>query len=431
MIPPTGRDGPRRDGGAAPASHDVAGSRLIGGAGVGRVVSPTGRGYLLLESHPAGCFRTVALMRAEVPAPEKPPARRPTALVIGSSAGYGLASTIAGLVRYGIDGVGIGLERPAGRRTATAGWYRTIATNAIARELGSDFSFRNADAFADTTKTDTLDLLATRFGGVDYLIYSVAAPRRTDPRSGTTYQSVIKPLGAPYITQNLEFAADGAASLRKVTVDPANQAEAAATVRVMGGEDWSRWITALAERGLLRDGFRTVALTYIGSPLTWAIYRDGTIGAAKADLESTAGALTEQLAAVGGRAYTSVNGAAITQALTAIPGIPLYASLLRGVLGDRLPSPVEQSVQLWDQLTGARRPDLDESGRIRLDRLELSAPVQAAVSERWQSITPETVTEHADIPWFRAQFRSLYGFDVPGVDYDNPVETDLPWPNPR
>ncbi|MFD9904167.1 trans-2-enoyl-CoA reductase family protein [Streptomyces sp. NPDC059063] len=395
-----------------------------------RVVAPTGRGYLLVESHPAGCLRSVELMRAEVPEPGKPPARRPTALVIGSSAGYGLASTVAGLVRYGIDGVGIGVERPAGRRSASAGWYRTVATDALARELGSDFSFRNADAFADTTKAETLDLLAERFGGVDYLIYSLAAPKRTDPRSGTTYQSVLKPLGTPYTTRNLEFADDGAAYLREVTVGPANEAETAATVRVMGGEDWSRWITALAERGLLRDGFRTVALSYVGSPLTSAIYRAGTIGAAKADLEATAVALTERLAAVGGRAYTSVNGAVISQALTAIPGIPLYVSLLRGVLGDRFPSPVAQALQLWDQLT-SDHPDLDESGRIRLDRWELAAPVQAAVAERWRSLTPETLTEQADIPWFRTQFRSLFGFDVPGVDYDTPVETDLPWPAPR
>ncbi|WP_437074517.1 trans-2-enoyl-CoA reductase family protein [Streptomyces sp. enrichment culture] len=394
-----------------------------------RVVAPTGRGYLLLESHPAGCRRSVELMRAEVPAPDGPPARRPTALVIGSSAGYGLASTIAGLVRYGIDGVGIGWERPAGHRTATAGWYRTVAADAIARELGADFSFLNADAFADTTKSETLDLLAERFGGVDYLIYSVAAPRRTDPRSGTTHQSVLKPLGAPHTTRNLEFADDGAAYVREVTVDPATEAETAATVRVMGGEDWSRWVGALAERGLLRDGFRTVALTYVGSPLTSAIYRNGTIGAAKADLEATAGALTERLAAVGGRAFTSVSGAAVTQALTAIPGIPLYVSLLRGVLGDRFPSPVQQALQLWEQLT-ADRPDMDDSGRIRLDRWELSEPVQAAVAERWQSLTPGNLAESADIAWFRGRFRSLYGFDVPGVDYAAPVATDLPWPVP-
>ena len=150
-------------------------------------------------------------------------------------------------------------------------------------------------------------------------------------------------------------------------------------MQVMGGEDWSRWVTALGERDLLRAGFRTVALSYIGSSLTSAIYRDGTIGAAKVHLEQTARQLDERLAAVGGRALTSVNGAAVTQASTAIPGIALYVSLLHAVLGDALQSPVEQSVRLWDQLTGAAPLDLDEQGRLRLDRWELDPAVQAAV----------------------------------------------------
>lgn len=394
-----------------------------------RVVSPVGRGFLLLESHPTGCFRSVDLMRAEVPVPDKSPARRPTALVIGSSAGYGLASTVAGLVRYGINGVGVSFERPSGRRTASAGWYRTIATDRIAHELGSDFVFRNADAFADTTKTETLELVDKRFGGIDYLIYSVAAPRRTDPRTGITYHSAIKPREMPYATRNVKISADGAASLHEVTIAPATEAETAATVQVMGGEDWSRWVSALAGRDLLRDGFRTVALSYVGSPLTSAIYRRGTMGAAKTDLESAAVAMTEQLAVIGGHAYASVNGAAVTQALTAIPGVPLYVSVLRNVLGDRFPSLVDQSVQLWDQLISTR-PDVDESGRIRLDQWELSESVQAAVTERWLSMTAETLTEHADVTWFRTQFHSLYGFEIPGIDYDIPVETDLPWPDP-
>ncbi|HEX5200540.1 MAG TPA: enoyl-[acyl-carrier-protein] reductase FabV [Actinoplanes sp.] len=398
-----------------------------------RIVSPTGRGFLLLDSHPAGCAASVARMRAE--AESEPGAglkaetgAGPTALVIGSSAGYGLAATVAGLVRHGIRGLGIGFERPAGRRSATAGWYRTIATDAIARELGCDFSFRNADAFADTTKTEALDLIAERFGGVDYLIYSVAAPRRTDPRSGETYQSVIKPLGRTYVTKTLEFDIEGTPSLREVTLEPATEAEADATVRVMGGEDWSRWVEALAGRGLLRDGFRTVALTYIGSELNAPIYRNGTIGAAKADLEATARELDARLAPHGGKALTVVNGAAVTQASTAIPSIALYVSMLRGELGDRLQSPIEQSVRLWEQLTGARPFDVDDEGRARLDRWELDPAVQAGVTKRWQAITPESVFELADIDWFRTQFRSLYGFDVPGVDYTRPVETDQPWP---
>jgi enoyl-[acyl-carrier protein] reductase/trans-2-enoyl-CoA reductase (NAD+) len=393
-----------------------------------RVVSPTGRGFLLLDAHPAGCFQSVAQVRDQVPQPVQAPDARPVALVIGASAGYGLAATIAGLARYGIHGVGVAFERPPGRRTATAGWYRTIATDAVAAELGCDFSFVNADAFADTTKAEVLDLIAKRFGGLDYLIYSVAAPRRTDPRSGITHQSVIKPLGAAHTTRTLEFDSDGLPALREITAGPATADEAADTVQVMGGEDWSRWITALTERALLRDGFRTVALSYIGSSLTAAIYRDGTIGAAKMHLERTADQLNDRLSALGGRALTSVNGAAVTQASTAIPGIALYVSLLRAVLGDRLQSPAEQSVRLWDQLTGAVPFDLDQQGRLRLDRWELAPQVQADIAGRWQMISASTLTGIADVGWFRAQFRALYGFDVPGVDYQRPVDPDLPWP---
>jgi enoyl-[acyl-carrier protein] reductase/trans-2-enoyl-CoA reductase (NAD+) len=391
-----------------------------------RVIRPTGRGFLLLDSHPAGCARSVAEM-----VPAFAPAPRKVALIIGSSAGYGLATTIAGLSRYGISGVGVAFERPPGRRTATAGWYRTIATSSLADQLGSDLTFINADAFADTTKDEVLAEVAKRFGGLDYLIYSVAAPRRADPRTGETYASVIKPLGAAHTTRTLEFTPDGTAELREVTAEPATPAEAAATVKVMGGEDWARWITELAARGLLNEGFQTVALSYIGSSLTSAVYREGTIGAAKHDLEQTATTLTDQLKPVGGRAFTSVNGAAVTQASTAIPGIALYVSLLRAVLGDKLQSPVEQSLRLWDQLAGATPLDLDDQGRIRLDRWELADEVQSAVAALWREVTPERLAEVADVDWFRAQFRGLYGFDVPGVDYDTAVEVDLPWPAAR
>lgn len=388
-----------------------------------RVIRPTGRGFLLLDSHPAGCARSVTDM-----VPSFAAAPRKVALIIGSSSGYGLATTIAGLSRYGISGVGVAFERPPARRTGTAGWYRTIATAELAAELGSDITFVNADAFADTTKDEVLDLVAKRFGGLDYLIYSVAAPRRSDPRTGETYASVIKPLSAAHTTRTLAFSPDGTSELEETTAEPATPDEAAATVKVMGGEDWGRWITALSERGLLKQGFQTVALSYIGSALTAAIYRAGTIGAAKLDLEQTAATLTAQLAPVGGRAFTSVNGAAVTQASTAIPGIALYVSLLRTVLGEKMQSPIEQSLRLWDQLTGASPVDLDDQGRIRLDRWELTEEVQSAVAALWAEATPETIATVADLDWFRAQFRGLYGFDVPGVDYDAPVEVDLPWP---
>ncbi|GAA3079236.1 hypothetical protein GCM10020254_24320 [Streptomyces goshikiensis] len=197
----------------------------------------------------------------------------------------------------------------------------------------------------------------------------------------------------------------------------------------MGGADWERWITFLAERSLLAEGFATAALSYIGSPLTAAIYRQGTIGAAKSHLETTARALDEHLGkTLGGRAVTSVNAAAVTQSSTAIPGIALYVGLLRGVLGDAMVAPIGQLVELWDQLTGARPLDLDDEGRVRLDTWELDPAVQSAVADRWSTATSDTIGELADLAWFSDEVRRLYGFSVPGVDYTAAVETDVPWP---
>ncbi len=214
-----------------------------------------------------------------------------------------------------------------------------------------------------------------------------------------------------------------------MTTDPADEDEIAQTVAVMGGTDWERWVSHLAGRRLLADGFTTAALTYIGSPLTADIYRQGTIGAAKTHLEQTARALDARLGELcGGRAVTSVNGAAVTQSSTAIPGIALYTGLLRGVLGGRMVSPADQLSQLWDQLTGVRPLVTDDEGRVRLDTWELAAEVQAAVADRWRTATTDTITDLADLDWFRDSVRQLYGFSVPGIDYSAPVETDVPWP---
>ena len=391
-----------------------------------RVVKPVGRGFLFLDSHPAGCERLVRELTAQVEA--RTADARPVALVVGSSSGYGLAATVAGLARYGINGVGVSFEKAATvRRTATAGWYRTAATSAYAEELGREFHFVNADAFADTTKAEVLDLVAERFGGVDYLIYSVAAPRRVDPRTDTTYQSAIKAIGQPAQTKSLAYDG-GEPVLQEVGIDVATDDEVAETVQVMGGEDWTRWVDALEERKLLNDGFSTVALTYIGSELTGPIYRQGSIGAAKAHLEETARSLSKR---DGVLARTSVNGAAVTQASSAIPGIGLYVSLLHKVLGEQMQTPMQQSIALWDQLTGAVEPELDEDGRIRLDRWELAADVQAAVREQWEAVTQENIADVADTVWFYQEVRRLYGFDVDGVDYEQATDVDVEWPTSK
>jgi enoyl-[acyl-carrier protein] reductase / trans-2-enoyl-CoA reductase (NAD+) len=402
---------------------------------VARVLRPEGKGFLFLDSHPAGCARTVEEMVAEVAAPASASAagregRAPAALVIGCSGGYGLATAAAGLFGHGARTIGVCYERPAtARRSASAGWYRTAALASLASAAGHSFEAINGDCFDPAFRSEVLDRVAAALGPLDILIYSVAAPRRTDPRTGTTYHAAVKPIGAAHTARNVAFA-DGVI-LREVTLEPATDEEAEATVKVMGGEDWADWVADLAGRELLAPGFQTVALTYVGSELTAPIYRQGTIGRAKDHLEATAGQLTTgPLAEAGGTALTSVNCAAVTMSSLAIPGISLYLSLLRAVAGDTAESAMRQSVRLWDYLTGRPAAETDSSGRLRLDDWEMAADVQAALHDRWDASNEELTGGLADTQWFRTQFLRLYGFGVSGIDYSQPVEVDLPWPAP-
>ena len=405
-----------------------------------RVLRPEGKGFLFLDSHPPGCARTVAEMVAEAResasaaeigavGPGTEAAAGPAVLVIGCSAGYGLATTIAGLFGQRARTIGVCNERPpTARRSASAGWYRTVALAREAAEAGLYFDAVNGDCFDPAVRAEVLDRAARAIGPVDVLIYSVAAPRRTDPRTGIVHHSAVKPIGTSYTARNVAFA-DGAI-LRESALGPATEAEIESTVKVMGGEDWADWIGDLAERRLLAPGFRTAALTYVGSELTAPVYRHGTIGRAKDHLEATARELTAgPLADVGGTALTSVNCAAVTMSSLAIPGISVYLSLLRKVAGDAAESPVRQSVRLWEYLTGQPGTAIvDSVGRLRLDGWELDRDVQAELAARWGASSEELLAGLADVDWFRREIWRLYGFDVAGVDYSVPVEVDWLWP---
>ncbi|WP_406207345.1 enoyl-[acyl-carrier-protein] reductase FabV [Kitasatospora sp. NBC_01560] len=393
-----------------------------------REIKPGNRGYLYVNSHPTGCRAEVDRLWQRTPAPvgDRP---GPVALVIGSSAGYGLAATLAGLRTHRMRGLGIAFEAAATeRRTASAGWYRTARTAELAAEAGTDFTFLNGDAFSDAVKDEAAARIAARFGTIDLLIYSVAAPRRTDPLTGAVHHSVIKPLGADYRAKTLVFE-DGTPRLGELHLPAADEAERDATVQVMGGADWQLWIDALLSKGLLADGFRTVALSYVGSDITAPVYRAGTIGAAKQHLEDTARAIDTRLGGAG-RAGTVVAGAAVTQASTAIPSIALYTSILHRVTGTGWRTTVDQAADLWGRLTGDGEPDTDDLGRIRLDAWEMAPEVQAAVRTSWEQVDADTVATAADTGWFHDQVGRLYGWNVPGVDYAAAAETDVPWPAP-
>ncbi len=320
------------------------------------------------------------------------------------------------------------MERPAGRgRTASAGWYNVAEVHRQAAERDRQMVTINGDCFADATKARVIDALR-EIGPAGLLVYSVASPVRVDPITGETYRSVLKPTGRSYATKTLSI---DTGNVTVTELAAATSAEVAATVKVMGGDDWERWIDALAAADLLGPKFRSVAFSYLGPQLTHPIYRSGTIGAAKAHLETTAQRLHERLALRGGGAWVSINAAAVTQSSTAIPAVPLYLSLLLSVAAKAgvFQTPMDQIVRLFEEHLGPDvTPSLDDKGRIRLDDWELSRPVQDEIAARWKVVTSSNLQELGDYGAFRQQFRRMFGFDVDGIDYEQPINPDVAWP---
>jgi enoyl-[acyl-carrier protein] reductase/trans-2-enoyl-CoA reductase (NAD+) len=393
------------------------------------IIKRRSRGFICVNAHPEGCRRNVerqaSAMKQQIPRPEG--ARN--ALVIGASTGYGLASRVAAAWGFEARTLGVFFERPPeGAKTASAGYYNTVAFHELARRDGLFAASVNGDAFSDEVKRHAVEILRREMGPLDLVIYSLASPKRTHPRTGQVHNSVLKPLGRPYTNKTIELDSEKVTS---VTIPPADEKEIGDTVAVMGGDDWRLWINLLLERNLLAPGARTLAYSYIGPELTWPIYRDGTIGQAKKDLEVAANELNATLAnRLRGGAWISVNKGVVTQASAAIPVVPLYMSLLLKVMkGKGLEeSPIEQMRRLFrDFLAGGSVAALDGERRVRLDDRELRPDVQARVAELWPQVTSENLRELTDFAGYQREFRNLFGFEVEGVDYDQPTETQLSW----
>lgn len=393
------------------------------------IIEPRIRGFMCLTAHPVGCEahvrEQVDYVRSHGPIPGGPQ----TALIVGASTGYGLASRIGAAFGAGAATVGVFFEKePSERKTATAGWYNAVAFENLAREAGLEAHSINGDAFSDEIKDQTIRTIQDRFGPIDLLVYSVAAPMRTHPRTGERSRSVLKPIGAPYEGKTLDTDKE---IIKPVSIEPASDEEISATVSVMGGEDWEMWVAALADADLIAPGMTTVAYTYIGTKLTWPIYWDGTIGKAKEDLDRAAGALSARLADRGGRAFVSVMKALVTQASSAIPVVPLYISVLYKVMKERgvHEGCVEQvDRMLRDRLYAGSEPPTDPDGRLRLDDLEMRSDVQDAVEQIWSRIDTESLHELSDFEGYRADFLKLFGFGFPDVDYTADVDHTIGLP---
>ena len=390
---------------------------------VEQVVQPRMRGFISVTAHPDGCAANVRAQVEVAKASGGAGGLGDNVLVIGSSTGYGLASTLCACFGYGAATLGVCFERPSsGDKLGTAGWYNLAEAHRLAAAEGRHMETINGDAFSHGVKQQAVDALRERFGKLDLVVYSLASPRRQDPDSETVWISVLKPVDATYTGKTIDLRSG---AVTEATIEPCTPEELAATVKVMGGEDWTLWIDRLQEADLLADGVRTIAYSYIGPEISHAIYRAGTIGRAKEHLEATAEDLTRRLAPLGGRAMVSVNQAVVTQASAAIPAVPLYTSILLRLMKQRGTDegPIEQIARLFaDHISRDATPTFDDRGLIRLDDLEMDAAVQSEVQAIWERIDDDNLDELSDYSSYRHHFEQLFGFGVDGVDYDAPTE---------
>lgn len=385
------------------------------------VIQPKIRGFICTNAHPVGCAEHVSEQINYVKKHGAVNNGPKNVLVIGASTGYGLASRITAAFGSGAKTLGIFFEKEASEgKTGSAGWYNTAAFEKAADAEGLWNKHLNGDAFTDEMKSKAIDIIQSEMGKIDLVVYSLAAPRRKDPVTGEIYSSVLKPIGQAYTAKNLNTSKR---EIEEVSVEPANDEEIFNTVKVMGGEDWERWLDQLHAAGVLAENCQTVAYTYIGKELTWPIYGKATIGRAKEDLDRAATAITTKLAAQKGHAYVASLKALVTQASSAIPIMPLYISVLYRVMKEEGSHEgcIEQIYGLFRTGLYNSAPVLDEAGRLRMDGKELSDHIQAKVAALWGQVETHNIDELTDYKGYHQEFLRLFGFGYSHVDYDADV----------
>lgn len=389
------------------------------------IVKPKIRGFICTNAHPVGCAAHVQQQIDYVKSQGPIPNGAKKALVIGASTGYGLASRITAAFGCGAGTLGVFFEKPpTENRTASAGYYNSAAFHKAARKEGLYAESINGDAFSDEVKEQAVAMLKRDLGPVDLVVYSLASPRRTDPRTGITYTSALKPIGSAYTMRGLNT---DKMLVEDVTVEPATEDEIASTIKVMGGEDWEWWIDRLRAAGLLAEGCKTTAYTYIGKEMTWPLYGNASIGMAKKDLDRASAVIDRKLKAIGGESRVSVLKALVTQASSAIPIMPLYISILYKIMKEEgnHEGSIEQIHGLFGQLYAKGQRKIDEVGRLRMDGLELKDSVQDRVKDLWARVTTANVNQLTDYRGYHDEFLRLFGFGLPGVDYEAEVDPQV------
>ncbi|CAM4303315.1 enoyl-ACP reductase FabV [Vibrio neonatus] len=390
------------------------------------IIKPRIRGFICTTTHPVGCEANVKEQIAYTKA-QGPIANAPKrVLVVGSSSGYGLSSRIAAAFGGGASTIGVFFEKAGTeKKPGTAGFYNAAAFDKLAHAEGLYSKSLNGDAFSNEAKQKTIDLIKQDLGQIDMVVYSLASPVRKMPETGEVIRSSLKPIGDTYTSTAVDTNKD---QIIEASIEPATEQEIADTVTVMGGEDWELWINALSDAGVLADGCKTVAYSYIGTELTWPIYWDGALGRAKMDLDRASTALNEKLSATGGTANVAVLKSVVTQASSAIPVMPLYIAMVFKKMREEgvHEGCMQQIYRMFSQRlykADGSAAEVDESNRLRLDDWELREDIQQHCRDLWPQITSENIRDLTDYQEYKDEFLSLFGFGIDGVDYEADVDT--------
>ena len=375
-------------------------------------LKPMVRDNIALNAHEEGCKQSILNQIEELKNLPSIQSNELNVLIIGGSSGYGLASRIALTFKANAYTYNVSFERAArGRNTASAGYYNNEAFQEIATSQGYSSDDLNADAFSHETKQSVIEDFTTKNIKIDLLIYSVASGIRIDPDTQEKYVSALKPIGKEFKGQSVDIAKE---LIKDEIIQPANDEEIFNTTKVMGGEDYLLWVEALNKAKLFNEGATTLTYTYVGSELTYPIYKDGTIGHAKRNLESTLPKIQSIMDQYNGHAKISSSKTVVTKASVFIPTVALYASALFKVMKERgtHESITEHKYRLFKDFIFNKD---NTDSLIRLDAFELDKDTQVQVETLLDTYNNDL--SKVDFEFFKEEFMRLSGFEVSGTNY--------------
>ncbi|MDY0074475.1 MAG: enoyl-ACP reductase FabV [Acholeplasmataceae bacterium] len=388
------------------------------------IIEPSIRSNIFLNAHPLGCKQFVydSILEAKTKKPFDGPKK---VLIIGGSSGYGLASRIALAYGASSDTINISFETPPkGKRTGTAGWWNNVFFQQFAKETQHIHKDFIGDAFGKAMKKEVTTYIKERFGKLDLVIYSLAAGARMNEEKNELIKSSIKAIGEDAVGKTIDLAD---LTVKELIIGTATEQEIDDTVYVMGGSAWKDWIDTLVEADLVNPGFKTISYTYIGGPTTDKIYRGGTLGKAKEDLEMQARIMNEELhKKYQGEALISSSKAVVTKASVFIPQMPVYVSCLFDVMTRHgiHESTLSHKYRLFQDMIYGDKRIIDNENRIRLDHQEMIESIQKETIHMMQTLSDQELFELKGTKMFIKEFHQIHGFEYDSIDYTKDIDLD-------